>query len=152
MLFLCLATELRKEMERVVFESTDHTERFGTDSFEELLELNLRPILDRRTELQRSIESMSDDLATEDMRKSQLPMQRTELAALKKQIETARANLIKLVPKGQKEHAEVLGRLESAWASREAGVERLRRTSRELDDLAAEVAHIRKSREPARLP
>jgi len=145
-----LATELRTEMERVVFESTDHTERFGTDSFEELLELNLRPIIDRRRELQESIQAMSSEVATEDIRKGQLPTQRTDLAALKKQIETARANLVKLVPKGQKEHAEILGRLESARAATEAKVENLRRTRRELDDLAGEVAHIRKSREPAR--
>jgi len=137
-------------MERVVFESTDHTERFGTDSFEEVLELNRRPIIDRRRELQESIQAMSSEVATEDIRKGQLPTQRTDLAVLKKQIETARANLVKLVPKGQKEHAEILGRLESARAATEAKVENLRRTRRELDDLAGEVAHIRKSREPAR--
>lgn len=145
-----LATELRREMERVVFESTDHTERFGTDSFEELLELNLRPLIDRRTELQNTIATMSDEVAAEDTRKTQLPAQKTELASQKKQIEIARASLVKLVPKNQKEHVELLGRLESACAAVEAKVEALRRTGRELDNLAAEVAHIRKSREPAR--
>jgi tryptophan 2,3-dioxygenase len=55
-----------------------------------------------------------------------------------------------LLPKDQKQHAEMLGRLESACAAREAYVENLRRKSRESDDLAAELAHIGKSREPAR--
>ena len=145
-----VATELRTEMERVVFESTEHAERFGTDSFLELLDLNLRPIIERRRELEESIASMSGEVVTEDLRKAQLPAQRSELATLKKQVQTARANLVKLVPKGQKEHAEMLGRLESAYAATEAKVESLRRSRRELDDLTSEVTHIRKSREPAR--
>jgi energy-coupling factor transporter ATP-binding protein EcfA2 len=145
-----LATELRAEMERVVFESTDHTERFGSDSFAELLELNLRPIIERRKELQQSIAAMSGEVVTEDLRKTQLPGQRAEVAVQTKQIETAKANLVKLVPKGQKEHAEALGRLESACSATEARVEELRRARRELDDLTSEVAHIRTSREPAR--
>jgi ABC-type lipoprotein export system ATPase subunit len=145
-----LATELRAEMERVVFESTERTERLETDSFEELAELNLRPIVERRRELQESISAMSEDVVREELRKAQLPTQRTELVALKKQVETARANLVKLVPKGQKQHAETLGRLETARAATEAKVENLRRCRRELEDLTAEVAHIRKSREPLR--
>jgi ABC-type lipoprotein export system ATPase subunit len=145
-----LATELRAEMERVVFESTERTERYETDSFDQLLELNLRPIVERRKELQESMAGMSENVVMEELRKAQLPAQRTELVALKKQIDTARANLVKLVPKGQKEHADMLGRLESACAATEAKVENLRRSRRELDDLTAEVAHIRKSREPAR--
>jgi energy-coupling factor transporter ATP-binding protein EcfA2 len=145
-----LATDLRREMERVVFESTDQTDRFGTDSFEELLELNLRPIIDRRGELRTIIATISDEVVMEDTRKNQLPLQKVELVSLQKQIATARGNLVKLVPKDQKEHAEVLGHLESACAATEAKVERLRRVSRELDDLVAEVSHIRKSREPSR--
>ena len=145
-----LATELRAEMERVVFESTDHTERFGTDSFAELLELNLRPIVERRTELQQSIAVMSGEVVAEELRKTQLPAQRAEVAVQTKQIETAKANLVKLVPKGQKEHAGTLGRLESAYSATEAHVEGLRRARRELDDLTSEVSHIRTTREPSR--
>jgi energy-coupling factor transporter ATP-binding protein EcfA2 len=145
-----LATELRAEMERVVFESTDQTERFGTDSFAELLELNLRPIIERRKELQQSIAVMSGEVVTEDLRKTQLPAQRAEVTVQTKQIETAKANLAKLVPKEQKEHAETLGRLDSAYSATEARVEGLRRVRRELDDLTSEVSHIRTTREPLR--
>ena len=146
-----LATELRSEMERVVFDSTERTERLETDSFDELLELNLRPIVDRRKDLQESIVTMSEEVVTEELRKAQLPTQRAEVAALKKQVETSRADLLKLVPKAQKEHAGLLGHLEAACAATEARVENLRRNRHELDDLTAEVAHIKKSREPARL-
>jgi ABC-type lipoprotein export system ATPase subunit len=146
-----LATELRAEMERVVYESTDRTERLETDSFDELLAANLRPIIERRKELQDSIAAMSEEIVKEDILKSQLPALRTDLATVKKQVDTARAELVKLVPKGQKEHAALLGQLESACAVTEAKVETLRRCRHELDNLTAEVAHIRNAREPGRM-
>ncbi len=146
-----LATELRAEMERVVYETTERTDRFETDSFEELLAVHVRPITDRRAELQESIQSISDDIVKEDLLKNQLPAFQTERDALKKQVETARAELVKLVPKGKQERATRLGLLESACAKAQTKVESLHRRRRELDDLAAEVAHIRSSREPSRL-
>jgi ABC-type lipoprotein export system ATPase subunit len=146
-----VATDLRAEMERVVYESTDRTERLETDSFDDLLTANLRPIVERRRELQESIAAISNEIVKEDGLKSQLPALRTELATVKKQVETARANLLKLVPKEQKEHVALLGQLESACAVIQAKVENLRRCRRELDDLTAEIAHIRNSREPGRL-
>jgi energy-coupling factor transporter ATP-binding protein EcfA2 len=145
-----LATELRSEMERVVYESTDRTDRLETDSFEELLTANLRPILERRGELQDSIAVITDEIVKEEGLKAQLPSLRTELAALKKRLDTARAELVKLVPKGEKERATQLAQMESACVGTETKVENLRRRRRELDDLAAEVAHIRNSREPGR--
>jgi ABC-type molybdenum transport system ATPase subunit/photorepair protein PhrA len=146
-----LATELRAEMERIVYEGTDRTERLETDSFGELLAVSLRPIIERRRELQDSIAAMSDEIVKEDLLKSQLPAVRIELAAVRKQVEIARADLVKLVPKEQKEHATVLGQLESACAVTQANVENLRRWRRDLDDLTAEIVHIRNSREPGRL-
>lgn len=146
-----LATELRTEMERVVYETTDRTERLETDSFDDLLTANLQPIVDRRRELQESMIAMSNEIVKEDALKSQLPTLRTELATVKKQVEAARTNLTKLVPKGQRERATLLGQLESACAATEAKVESLRRCRRQLDDLTAEVSHIRNSREPARI-
>jgi energy-coupling factor transporter ATP-binding protein EcfA2 len=145
-----LATELRSEMERVVFESTDRTDRLETDSFEQLLAANLRPIVERRNELQSSIADMSDEIVKEENLKAQLSPLRTQLGVLKKALDTARADLVKLVPKGEKERAAQLAQLESACAAAETKVESLRRRRRELDDLATEVDHIRKSREPVR--
>lgn len=145
-----LATELRSEMERVVFESTDRTDRLETDSFEELLAANLRPILERRNELQDSIAAISDEIVKEENLKAQLSPLRSELAALAKALGAARADLVKLFPKGEKERATQLAQLESACAGAETRVENLRRRRRELDDLTAEVNHIRNTREPVR--
>ncbi|HXN97652.1 MAG TPA: AAA family ATPase [Candidatus Acidoferrales bacterium] len=146
-----LATELRAEMERVVYEATERTDRFETSSFEELLAVHVRPIAERRTELQRLIQTISEDVVKEDLLKIQLPVLRAERDTLKKQAGTSRAELAKLVPKGQKERAAKLTLLESACAKAEAKVESLRRRRRQLDELASEVTHIRNSREPARL-
>ena len=146
-----LATELRAEMERVVYEKTETTDRLETDSFEDLLAVHVRPIADRRAELQTSIRSISDEIVKEDLLKSQLPTQRADQDALKKQVETARAGLLKLVPKGKQERAARLSLLESACAKVETKVEGLRRRRRELDDLTAEVGQLRNSREPSRL-
>jgi ABC-type lipoprotein export system ATPase subunit len=146
-----LATELRSEMERVVYEKTESTNRLETDSFEELLAAYVQPIADRRTDLQASIRSISDDIAKEDLLKNQLPALRAGRDALKKQVETGRAELVKLVPKGKQERATRLGLLESACARAQIKVESLRRRRRALDDLTAEVAHVRNSREPMRL-
>ena len=146
-----LATELRTEMERVVYECTDRTERLETDTFEELLAANLRPIIERRRELQASIAAMTDEIVKEDLLRSQLPVLRTDVASARKQVEGARSELVKLVPQGQQEHAARLGQLESACAVTESKVEILRHRLRNLENLIAEVAHIRTTREPARL-
>jgi energy-coupling factor transporter ATP-binding protein EcfA2 len=145
-----LAMELRAEMERVVYESTDRTERLETDSFDELLAAHLRPLAERRRELQESVAAMSNEIVKEELLKSQLPALRTELAIVKKQVDAAHANLVKLVPKGQKERAALLGQLGSVCAATETKVENLRRCRRELEDLTSEVAQIRNSREPGR--
>lgn len=146
-----MATELRAEMERVVYEKTESTDRLETNSFEELLAVHVRPIADRRAELQTSILSISHDIVREDLLKSQLPALRADRDAQKKQLETARIELVKLVPKGKQERAKLLGQLESACGKAQTKVEGLRRCRRELDDLTAEVAQLRNSREPLRL-
>lgn len=145
-----LATELRSEMERVVYESTDRTDRLETSSFDELLAAKLQPILERRGELRTSIVTISDEIVKEEALKAQLASLRSDLAAVKKALDVARAELVKLVPKGEKERASQLAQLETACASIETKVETLRRRRIELDNLTAEVAHIRNSREPNR--
>lgn len=145
-----LATELRREMERVVFEATDPTNRLETDSFEQLANLMLEPIRRWREELQKSIRSVSESIVQEDLLKDRLPTTRKERDALKNQIENARKDLGALLPKGKEERARLLAQLESACVSVQAKVENLRRRRKTLDDLSREIAYIRSSTEPAR--
>jgi ABC-type lipoprotein export system ATPase subunit len=146
-----LATELRAEMERVVYEKTETTDRLETDSFEELLTVHVRPIADRRAELQGTIQAISDDIVKEDLLKAQLPGLKASRDTLKKQIVNAHTQLSQLVPKGKQERALRLAQLESACTNVGTKIEGLRRRRRDLDDLTAEVAHLLNSREPARI-
>lgn len=146
-----LATELRREMERVVFDATDPTERFETDSFEELADVLLEPIRRRREELQSAIRTTSEAIVQEDLLRDRLPLLRKDCDAPRKQIEKDRKDLKSLLPKGKEERARHLFQLEQACANAEAKVENLRRRRKTLDDLAKEIAHIRTNTEPTRL-
>lgn len=145
-----LATDLRDEMERVVFEATDPTERLEANSFQELSNTLLEPIRRRRAEIVDAIQSATQSIVQEDLLRGRLPKMRGERAQLVKQIDEARKKLQALLPKGKEERARYLAQLEQQCGKTEAKVENLRRRHKALDDLAAEVAHIRTSTEPSR--
>jgi ABC-type lipoprotein export system ATPase subunit len=146
-----LATELRNEMERVVFDSSDSTDRYETSSFSELTDLLLEPIRHRREELRESIRSISDEIVREELLRDKLTHLRKERLALEKKIEQDRKELKSLLPKGSEIRATHLASLEQACANAEARVEKLRRRRKALDDLTDEIAHIRQHIEPNRL-
>jgi hypothetical protein len=146
-----LAIELRREMERVVFESTAQEDRFETDNFDELAAILLEPILEKRSELQESINGIGIDIVREEKLRDQVPEQEkaikeasTQIAAIQKQLEA-------LMPKESAEHAKALATLEAICAQAEANIEGLRRRRKVLDDLGSDVKQTRLVREPARL-
>jgi len=143
-----LATELRSEMERIVFDATDPTDRLETDSFKELAGVLLEPIRRRREELQSAIRSASEAIVQEDLLHDRLPSLRKDCDALRKRTEKDRKELKSLLPKGKEKRARYLFQLEQACANAEAKVESLRRRHKTLDDLAKEIAHIRANTEP----
>jgi hypothetical protein len=61
-----LATDLRREMERVVFEATEQGDRMQCDSFAELSSLLLAPAAQGRVELETSIHGIGDSILKED--------------------------------------------------------------------------------------
>ena len=61
-----LATELKLEIERVVFNSIGPAERLQTDSFSELLALLHEPIRERRANLRDEIDTLTNAVVTED--------------------------------------------------------------------------------------
>src|SRR6185295_18879691 len=70
-----LATELRQEMERVVFDSTAQEDRFETDNFDDLAAALLQPITETRTELQESIHGIGLEIVREEKLRDELPQQ-----------------------------------------------------------------------------
>jgi hypothetical protein len=146
-----LATELRQEMERVVFESTEQENRFETDSFEELSATLLQPVLEKRSELQDSINGIGMDIVREETLRDQLPDQEKAITTTTGQITAVKKELETLFPKENAEHAKALSDLETMCALAEVNIEGLRRRRKLLVDLGADVLQTRQVREPGRL-
>lgn len=146
-----LATDLREEIERVVFDATDTTDRYETNSFAELTDLLLEPIRHRREQLREGICSTSEEIVREELLRDKLGKLRKEHESLQKKISQDHKDLKSLLPKGNEARAKRLALLEQLCTDAGARIERLRRRGKILDDLASEVIHIRQQSEPARL-
>ena len=144
------ATELREEIERVIFEQTEPTERFEADSFMALSAFLLRPIVRRRDQQAATIISISDRIADEERLRDQLPKLKTDRAALDDQVRKAQKELEALLPKGQEQRGKRLLELENACTHVENKIESLGRRQKALEDLLAEAAFIRDQSEPER--
>jgi ABC-type lipoprotein export system ATPase subunit len=145
-----LATELRQEMERVVFEATEQGERMQCDSFSELSSLLLAPVAESRTELEFSITTIGDSILKEELLHEQLPAQATTIQAQKEQITKLKNELKEMLPKDKEAHAKKLAELEEACTRSESAIEGLRLRRKHLTDLLTDVQQTVQSREPAR--
>ena len=138
-----LAVELRRELERVVFNATDPTQRMMTDSFEELRDTLIRPIARSRNSLREQILTTSESIVQEQLAIDSLPKAKEERTAQEKSLQGAHADLAKLIPKDAEAHAKRLAELNSAYAKVSSRVESLRRREKLISDFEAEVARYR---------
>ncbi len=145
-----LANELRREIERVIFEQTHATDRYETDSFDGLSEFLLRPIRRWRSQQIREVESHSDKIAEEERLRDQLPKMTKERSDLESKIRKSNSALRKLLPRGKEERAKQLLELEEACTARETTIEALNRRSKSLDELLVQIAFILEQEEPSR--
>ncbi len=145
-----LAVELKREVERVIFESMDPTEHLEADSFDELREMLTGPIQQRRSDLQQSIMDTGEKIVAEENLKSTLPQSKKREEILRLRIDSAKKSLKGMVPKEDEGRAKLLSKLEDAQVEVEGRVEELRKRRNRLNELAKEVTHIREVKEPAR--
>jgi ABC-type multidrug transport system ATPase subunit len=145
-----LAIELRREMERVVFETTEQQNRLEADSFETLADTLLEPVREKRRELKDSIREIGIKVVEEEVLRDKLPDQLKEITATNAQIVLLRKELVNILPKESAAHAEALAALEALCGQAEIKVEALRRRRKLLEDLGADTRQTRSSREPAR--
>ena len=145
-----LATELREEMERVVFDATDQSDRMQCETFTELSDLLLAPPSERRSELQQSIAAIGDEVIKEDQLRAQLPELAKSIKSQKEQIEGIKKEQANLLPKEKETHAKRLQDLEDLCQKAESGVEGLRLRRKLIADLGADVKLTVENREPAR--
>lgn len=134
-----LARELRDEMERVIFEATEPTERMQAASFAELSGLLLEPVRHRKADLQQSISSFSEQVIHEEMLKEKLPRLKKQRQEQVRLIASNKTRLAGLVPKGQEDRARELSRVDELRTNAQATLERLARTKKLVEDLKREV-------------
>ncbi len=146
-----LAVELRKEIERVVFESIDPGERFSADTFEELADIHLMPIRRQRENAKEAIANASAQVNVEEALNTRIPTIKKEQEARSKRIETTMREMKSLIPKEKEERALRLAALELALATANTAVEKLNRAKMRVDDLRKEVEDVRKHTAPHQL-
>ena len=145
-----LGTELRNEIERVVFDATDPAHRLETNSFRELADVHLSPVHLRREALEGVIAQTSQKVIDAQQLHARLPQLEADAIQTQEQIERDQKQQAGLVPKGHEDRAERLAQLEQLHAAREAEIQHLRFRAQKLNDLMAEVRHIENTSEPAR--
>jgi hypothetical protein len=145
-----LANELRREIERVVFEQTNPTDRYEADSFDVLSEFLLRPTLRSRDQQVAAIRSDSNKIAEEDRLRDELPSIRKAFGDLEAKIKRSKGDLAKLLPKDKEKRGKRLLELEAACSAKEKQIETLSRREKSLDGLLGQVVFVLEQEEPAR--
>jgi ABC-type Mn2+/Zn2+ transport system ATPase subunit/gamma-glutamylcyclotransferase (GGCT)/AIG2-like uncharacterized protein YtfP len=145
-----LAVELRQEIERVIFDQTEKTNRYDTTSFTALSGVLVEPIRHRRAQLAGSITTLSNKIAAEQRLMEQLAALKEAHAKLKETLAKQNEELVKLVPKGKADRAKRLMELEAACTAAESKIESLNKRLNSLDNLKAEADIEVAQTEPAR--
>jgi predicted ATPase len=135
-----LAVSLREEIERVIFDQTEQTEKLNTTRFADLWAVLVEPIRHRRKQHTETIAGLSKKIADE----LRLIDQLAELKKTHKKHQDAlvklNEDLKKLIPKGKENRAKKLFALEQACIDVETKVETVNKRIKTLDDLLAETA------------
>lgn len=139
-----LAVELRKEIERVVFDATEPADRCDTGSFEELANVHLKPIRRDREVAQEAIENTSGQVNIEEALQARIPIITREQAERVARINKLSAEMKQLIPTEKEAHAKTLASLEAALTKMNSVVERLNRSKLRVEDLKREVDNTRK--------
>lgn len=138
-----LAVELRREIERVIFEATSPTDRFDADTFDQLADIHLLPIRQHRTSLQEEIELASNQILEEDALQLRVEPTEKELGQLERRIAQAKKEMLSLTPRGKEERAKRLSELEAAVTTVSVAVDKQKRVLVRIQDLKKEIGRIR---------
>jgi energy-coupling factor transporter ATP-binding protein EcfA2 len=144
-----LATDLRREMERVVFDATDPLERQEARDFDELVATLVQPLRRSRGDLVSWINDLVERIDTETSLIEKLPKLRQQAEDLREQSRTLKSRIETLLPKGAEDRTQALLALEEAYTKKEKLVEALRRQRTQLDSLLADVRGFHSTRAPA---
>lgn len=145
-----MATALRTEIERVVFDATEDN-KFNAESFDDLADIHLAPIRRKRADAQEGIENTSALVNAEDLLQNSIDRIKKEQ---KERVDRMRRNSIQmrnLIPKEKEANAARLTLLEEAVANASTSVEALNRAKVRIGNLREEVDSILKIKVPKML-
>jgi energy-coupling factor transporter ATP-binding protein EcfA2 len=145
-----LANDLRKEVERVVFEAIDPINRLEADTFAQLANTVLHPIRTRQSGLRQRVGRLSEQIAAEDINQKNLPGLRVKRSLNIQQIEKLKKEAESLIPKGREARAKVLADMENTYRALQQRVEGLNLQLQKISDLAAAANDLIEFDEPAR--
>lgn len=146
-----IAKELIEEIERVIFEQTDKTKRFETNSFKDLSEHLLDPVVRMMQTHIDDIHSRSEEIAEEEKQKEQLPKLVKQRKELTDKINKELKEVGKILTKGKEERAKQLTQLEAEVADVESKIEAVSVRQQGLKDLLVSVNYVITVGEPQRL-
>lgn len=146
-----LAVELRREIERVIFEATHPVDRLDADSFEQLAIIHLSPILRQRKDFQEAIENISQQVIAEEVLQNRLGALKKQRDDVQQRIEKTKIEMLGLMPKDKEERANRLAKLEAALAATSTVLDKQRHDIVRIEDLKKELERIRKSLAPQQL-
>ncbi|MDV7210103.1 TrlF family AAA-like ATPase [Azotobacter beijerinckii] len=145
-----LATELRREVERVVFEAIDPVDRLEADTFSELADKVLQPIRSRQQSLRQRIERLSEQIASEDISHRNLKDLKQKQTAGMLQLEKLKKEAEALIPKGGETRAKELAETEAVYRAMQQRVERLNLQQQRVSDLSQTILDLMEYDEPGR--
>lgn len=134
-----LATGLLKEIETVIFNATDETERLGAARFKELRELKVATNHRTREHLVKRIAELSSKWTEDQILRTQLETKRKTSGRISTRLKTIEEELKSLGAKGKSGHAQDLARIQGACATVSARIQKQEAALTELDQLELEV-------------
>ena len=146
-----LAVELRREIERVIFDATDHSDRCDAGSFGELAEVHLNPIKASRQVAQEAIANTSDQINAEGVLHARIAVIAKEQGERAARIIKTSDEMKLLIPKDKEAHAARLELLEAVLTKMNSAIEKLNRSKMRVDDLKKEVESNKNITNPQRL-
>jgi putative AbiEii toxin of type IV toxin-antitoxin system len=142
---------LLREIERVIYESHNLTDREGALDFRELLELKSARFRHAREREEETIVSLSDRVSTEYEQDRKIPKLAADIESKDKLIAQLTADRGKLVVKGSEDRMERLNALSTAAEKVRGQLRFFNQKKAALDGLADEVSDLRAVKAPEML-
>lgn len=143
-----LNDELVDEIERVIFNAHPSSDRYGADSFEELLTIRLENSREKRSRNQMALEKASSELTEERLRRDGLPALEKDREERRKAIDKDRKDRNALVGKGNEARARRLEMVSNAVDAKQQEVDRAKLKVRSLQLLQTDVSDFRDREAP----